>query len=284
VRDVLRGLAASKRIRLDTQIATELGMVSADPGRLKQVLYNYLSNAIKFTPEGGSVTIRARPIDGATFRLDVEDTGVGIKAEDLTRLFVEFQQLDASMAKRYQGTGLGLALTKRIVEAQGGRIDVVSQPGKGSTFSAMLPRSTQVPKLRVARSLAAPGRNTILVIDDDPATLKMIDASLAPLKKDVVCASDAESALRIAAEQPPGAVVADLLLPGMDGFEFIARFRRLAGCEKVPLLVWTVKDLDAAEQARLTAEVGMIVPKGSGSSAQLLAELEWIFGAKRGAH
>jgi PAS domain S-box-containing protein len=140
VRDILRGLAASRRLRVDLQIATDLGLVTMDPARLKQVLYNYLSNAIKFTPEGGVVTARVAAAGPDLFRVDVDDTGIGVAPEDIGKLFVEFQQLDAGDAKRYQGTGLGLALTKRIIEAQGGRVEVRSTLGQGSTFSAILPR------------------------------------------------------------------------------------------------------------------------------------------------
>ncbi len=139
VRDVLRTLAAKKRIRVDTEIPGGLPQVIADPAKLKQVLYNYLSNALKFTEDDGRVTIRIAPEREADFRIEIEDTGIGIQPEDLSRLFVEFQQLDASTSKRYQGTGLGLALTKRIVEAQGGQVGVRSQPGKGSVFHAVLP-------------------------------------------------------------------------------------------------------------------------------------------------
>jgi signal transduction histidine kinase len=140
VRDILRGLAASKGLRVATDSPPELGAVTIDPARLKQVLYNYLSNAIKFTPEGGRVTICASPAGPDLFRIEVQDTGIGVSPESLSKLFVEFQQLDASAAKKYQGTGLGLALTKRIVEAQGGRVEVQSAPGQGSTFAAILPR------------------------------------------------------------------------------------------------------------------------------------------------
>jgi PAS domain S-box-containing protein len=140
VRDILRGLAASKRLRVDVEVAVDLGPVVVDAARVKQILYNYLSNAIKFTPEGGRVKVRIGSEGPDLFRLDVEDTGVGIPADQLSRLFVEFQQLDASSAKKYQGTGLGLALTKRIAEAHGGRVAVHSTPGEGSTFSAILPR------------------------------------------------------------------------------------------------------------------------------------------------
>ncbi len=139
VRDILRGLAAGKRIRVETQLDPSVGLATIDPARTKQVLYNYLSNAIKFTPDDGQVTIRVTLVGTDEFRLEVQDTGIGIAEEDLGRLFMEFQQLDTSTAKRFQGTGLGLALTKRIVEAQGGTVGVESAVGRGSTFSATLP-------------------------------------------------------------------------------------------------------------------------------------------------
>jgi PAS domain S-box-containing protein len=140
VRDILRGLAAGKHLHVDLHVDPDAATAVIDPARVKQILYNYLSNAIKFTPAGGRIAIRILPEGSASFRIDVEDTGVGIAADDLGKLFVEFQQLDASAAKRYQGTGLGLALTKRLADAQGGRVAVRSVPGEGSTFSAILPR------------------------------------------------------------------------------------------------------------------------------------------------
>jgi protein-histidine pros-kinase len=140
VREILRTWVANKRIELSVEISPEIGEVTADERRLKQVLYNFLSNAVKFTPEGGRVTIRMRLEDADYFRLEVEDTGVGIHPEDLSRLFVEFQQLDAGAGKKHGGTGLGLALTRGIAEAQGGRVGVHSTPGQGSVFFAILPR------------------------------------------------------------------------------------------------------------------------------------------------
>jgi PAS domain S-box-containing protein len=144
VRDILRGLASSKHIVVETQVDPAVRSQVLDPARLKQVLYNYLSNALKFTGERGRVVIRAVPEGSDTFRVDVEDTGIGIGAEQIPRLFVEFQQLDASAAKKYQGTGLGLALTRRIVEAYGGRVEVRSVVNQGSTFSAILPMGREV--------------------------------------------------------------------------------------------------------------------------------------------
>jgi PAS domain S-box-containing protein len=139
--DILRTIAAKKRIVLHTFVDPSLSDVVTDPAKLKQVLYNYLSNALKFTPEEGRVALRVLPEDGGAFRIEVEDSGIGIAPEDIARLFVEFQQLDTSASKRYPGTGLGLALTKRIVEAQGGHVGVTSIPGKGSVFFASLARS-----------------------------------------------------------------------------------------------------------------------------------------------
>jgi signal transduction histidine kinase len=139
--DVLRGLASRKRLAIQIEIDDQISSVLIDAARIKQVLYNFLSNAIKFTKEGGTITVRiGSAIDPADFRIDVEDTGVGISAEDVPKLFVEFQQLDTGAAKRFQGTGLGLALTKRLVEGHRGRVEVKSTLGVGSTFSAILPR------------------------------------------------------------------------------------------------------------------------------------------------
>ncbi|HEY4223541.1 MAG TPA: PAS domain S-box protein, partial [Myxococcota bacterium] len=129
--DVSRSLAARKRIELSAHVDPSVSAVVTDPARLKQVLFNYLSNALKFTPDGGRVAVRAQPESESDFRVLVEDSGVGIDEEDLGKLFIEFSQLDAGMTKRHEGTGLGLALTKRIVEAQGGRVGVTSAPGSG---------------------------------------------------------------------------------------------------------------------------------------------------------
>jgi signal transduction histidine kinase len=152
VRDILRGLAAERRIQLTVVVDPVLESVRVDPRMLKQVLYNYLSNAIKFTPEGGRVEMRILPEGDDRFRVEVEDNGIGISPEDLGRLFVEFQQLDSGATKRYPGTGLGLALTKRLVEVQGGVVGVESTPGKGSTFFAVLPRVVVVPGQPVEES------------------------------------------------------------------------------------------------------------------------------------
>lgn len=139
--DSLAALSEQKDIRIEYQIYPPIEAV-LDPARFKQVLYNYLSNALKFTSDGGHVAVKTRPEGSGEFRLEVTDTGIGISQEDMGRLFTDFHQLDSGKAKRFQGAGLGLALTRRLVEAQGGRVGVRSILGKGSTFFAVLPRET----------------------------------------------------------------------------------------------------------------------------------------------
>jgi signal transduction histidine kinase len=167
---IARGLANKKSQTIETAIAPDLPPLQADPVRFKQILFNLLSNAVKFTPESGTIMLRAFqqaagsrqqaegreaggpaeallptadcrvPPGWPSLVIEVKDTGVGIKAEDMPRLFQEFVQLEATASKRHEGTGLGLALTKRLVELHGGRIWAESEgEGKGSTFTVLLP-------------------------------------------------------------------------------------------------------------------------------------------------
>jgi PAS domain S-box-containing protein len=282
VRDILRGLAASKHLHLDTLVSADLGAVTVDPARLKQVLYNYLSNAIKFTPEDGRVTVSAAPAGPDLFRIEVEDTGIGVSPDNLSKLFVEFQQLDASAAKKYQGTGLGLALTKRLIEAQGGRVEVQSVLGVGSTFAAILPRAAlaarEVPPKNDANSMQ---NTTILVVDDDPSALRLAEVTLSRIGCRIVCRPSAESALDFAHAEAPGMVVLDLIMPHTNGFEFITRFRRLPKCAHVPIIVWTVKDVSSGERERLGDSSCVFVSKGGGDADALLAEVQRFITAPR---
>jgi len=139
---VIKGIAHKKEIKVAIEISPELEEVQLDLKKFKQVLYNLLSNAVKFTDAGGKVEIVATPREGNQFQVAVKDTGIGIKEEDLKRLFREFEQLEAGSARRFEGTGLGLALTKKIVEFQKGSIDVESEFGHGSTFTAVFPKTT----------------------------------------------------------------------------------------------------------------------------------------------
>ena len=137
---ILAALTEPKRIVVRREIDPSLVSLEVDPVRFKQILFNYLSNAIKFTPQDGEVGLRLLISGDSDFRLEVWDTGIGIAESDLGRLFVEFQQLDSPLRKRHAGTGLGLALTKRLVEAHRGTVGVMSKLGKGSLFWAVMPR------------------------------------------------------------------------------------------------------------------------------------------------
>ena len=139
---VIQGIARKKHIAVGTAVSDGLDAVTLDQHKFKQVLYNLLSNAVKFSDEGGKVDIHARRLDPHRLEVQVLDSGIGIKAADIDRLFTEFEQLDSGTARRFEGTGLGLALTKKIIEVQGGYIDVQSEPGKGSVFTVVLPVMT----------------------------------------------------------------------------------------------------------------------------------------------
>ncbi|HEU5481018.1 MAG TPA: ATP-binding protein [Candidatus Tumulicola sp.] len=144
VRDVVDGmreLAARKSLRLELDLATSPREALVDPSRLRQILYNYLSNAIKFTPAGGTVRVRLLPEGSDGFRLEVADSGIGIADADVKTLFKEFGQIASHETAAQKGTGLGLALTKRLTEAQGGYVGVKSTLGAGSTFFAVFPQA-----------------------------------------------------------------------------------------------------------------------------------------------
>ena len=133
-------IAQKRKIHVDVAISPEIREVTLDQQKFKQILQNLLSNAIKFTESGGVVRIRVQPQDAHHFKLVIKDTGIGIKSEDLPRLFQDFEQLDSGSSRRYEGSGLGLALTKGLVELQGGTILVESQYGVGTTFLVVLPK------------------------------------------------------------------------------------------------------------------------------------------------
>ncbi len=394
---LLRTTIAARQQRIESVVDPAVAEAFVDRSRLKQVLYNYLSNAIKFTPDFGRIVVRVSPEGDDAFRLDVQDSGIGIAADDIVRLFVEFQQLEAGAAKRHQGTGLGLALTKRLVEAQGGSVAVQSTPAVGSTFSAILPRhapggtalrsprsfpgahigaprvlviednprdqdvlvdallaagyavetatngaqalaqikanafdaitldlilpdasgfdllrhiraserNDQVPVIVITVAAAngvfgafavqdvlakpaapeeliaalkrlgvpATRQGSILVVDDDQTCLRLMGVALGQLGYDCKAVADAAEALRLAEHDPPLAVVLDLVMPGMDGFAFLSHFRRLPPCQRIPVIVWTVKDLSSRDIERLRTSVQGVMRKGHSGGTTVVEEL-----------
>ena len=234
VTDVLHSGVQRKHIQMNIDIDASLGELQLDPSRLKQVLYNYLSNAIKFTHEGGQVTVRARPQGPLHFRLEVEDDGIGIAAADLPRLFVEFQQLDAGHSKQHQGTGLGLALTRRLVEAQGGSVGVRSEPGRGSVFHLVLARNPQATQGPAPQAWAVGDR--LLVIEDDTHEQVRIAQLLRDAGFRVDAAANGDEAMALAQHQAHAAITLDLLLPGQPGLGVLDRIRRERPNQDAPVL------------------------------------------------
>jgi PAS domain S-box-containing protein len=240
VRDILRSLAASRRIAISIEIDPGAREAVADPAKLKQVLYNYLSNALKFTPEDGRVTLRMAPEGGEHFRLEVADTGIGIRPEDLGRLFVEFQQLDVGAAKKYGGTGLGLALTRRIVEAQGGRVGVESTPGKGSRFFAVLPRAASPASTLAPAPPPHPDSPCVLVIEDDARDRAWLLRELAAAGFAVEAAATGGEALDRCRRRAFAAVTLDLLLPDVGALELLSAIQATVPNRGVPVIATTV--------------------------------------------
>jgi PAS domain S-box-containing protein len=227
---ILGTFAAEKQIRLETEIDDRVDQVITDPGRLKQILHNYLSNALKFTGPEGRVVVRLKSQGTGEFRLEVSDSGIGIAEKDFARLFIEFQQLDATKAKRYQGTGLGLALTKRIVEAQGGRVGVESQLGQGSTFFAVLPRAAGM-------NPAAEPVARILIIENDKVALLLLTRALEDAGYRVETAGTCQEAVDKCRHNDFDAITLDLLLDDGSGWEALRTIRSLPRLQNKPVIV-----------------------------------------------
>ena len=270
----LRATALGKHLQVETSVDATLEDIVLDPGRFTQLLYNYVSNALKFTPDGGYVTVRAKPEGADRFCLEVEDSGPGIPVKDEQNLFTPFQQLDSGTAKRYGGTGLGLALSKQLAEAQGGTVGVRPAPNHGSIFFAVLPRR---PAGRPHERRSAPvahNSRPVLVVDDDGGSLRLMDATLAKLGYDTLCFSNATDALQALQHVNPIAVVIDLLMPNLDGIAFLERFRTAPSNRQIPVIVWTVKDLSEDERRIVLATAHAIVRKGVGDGSPLSATMQ----------
>jgi PAS domain S-box-containing protein len=239
VQSVLQTAVVKKDIGISMDIDADLIDLTLDPARLKQVLYNFLSNAIKFTPAGGRVVVRAMGEGPEHFRIEVEDTGIGISVADLPRLFTEFQQLDAGYSKQHQGTGLGLALTRRLVEAQGGQVGVRSTVGVGSVFYVVLNRTDGLDNKRaegLALGLLQREAERVLVIEDDQRDQALLVEALAEAGFEVDAAADSPHALRRARETAYAALTLDLRLAGQRGFELLDDIRSLGASHSSPVV------------------------------------------------
>jgi signal transduction histidine kinase/DNA-binding response OmpR family regulator len=227
-----------------------LGAMRADLTKVRQNLFNLLSNACKFTQQGSiALEVARKAVDGlewVTFR--VSDTGIGMTPEQMAKLFHPFTQADASTTRQYGGTGLGLAIAKHFCQMMGGDIAVESEPGKGSTFTMKLPaqvrdRKAQPAPLVEPKSEAAPaGAGAVLVIDDDPAVRELLQRFLSREGMRVVSAAGGEEGLRLARELRPSVITLDVMMPGMDGWAVLTALQADAELADIPVIMLTIVD------------------------------------------
>jgi len=252
VMETVGPLIAGNANRLEVRWGERLGTMRSDATRVRQVLLNLLSNAGKFT-ERGVITLEAeREPDAAGADwvvLRVRDTGIGMTAEQLARLFEAFAQAESSTASRYGGTGLGLAISRRFCEMLGGTLTATSAPGAGSVFTVRLPAVTadvpEAPAPDAAVPAVADGRGragTVLVVDDDPAARGLITRILGRDGFRVVEAEDGATGLRLARDLRPDVIALDILMPGLDGWEVLAALKADAALAAIPVVVVTIVD------------------------------------------
>jgi signal transduction histidine kinase/CheY-like chemotaxis protein len=239
--------------RLEVRRAEGLGTLHADLTKVRQALFNLLSNACKFT-SGGIITLAVvrDKVDGADWlRFAVSDTGVGISPEQMKKLFQAFSQADSSTSKKYGGTGLGLLLSRRFCQTMGGDITVESTPGVGSTFTIHLPADGMAPKTATmprtegnlaAATTSAKGLPTVLVIDDDGATRELMQRFLDQQGLHMVAAASGEEGLRLARELRPAVITLDVLMPGMDGWAVLTALKADPELAPIPVIMATFVD------------------------------------------
>jgi signal transduction histidine kinase len=230
--DAIKPAADAKHIALLKEIDSAVGPVPGEAERLQQVVWNLLSNAIKFTPEAGAVTVRLLRRDDRAV-LEVSDTGQGITPEFLPHVFDRFRQEDGSTTRRAGGLGLGLAITRHLVELHGGTIRVTSQgEGQGATFTVTLPmRQVEIPADESKPARGGPASRLrglrILVVDDEADARELIANVLGLEGADVRTAASGKEALRLVEDWGPQVLVSDIGMPGMSGYDFIKAVRAL---------------------------------------------------------
>jgi signal transduction histidine kinase/CheY-like chemotaxis protein len=236
----LRAVSDRKRLQITTDVPALT--VTADRIRLRQVLDNLLSNAIKFTPDGGRIRLSADHTD-AEVRITVADTGVGIAADDHAKVFEEFAQVGDPTA-RQAGTGLGLTLTRRLVEAHGGRIELHSQLGQGSAFTVCLPGGAPSTTTRTSGPADKSQPGAVLIIEDDPAAAALLRTHLTDMGYPVDIAATGQQGLEYARQHRPRAILLDLILPDTDGWQVLREIRTDPTTHDIPVIITTVVEDD----------------------------------------
>ena len=237
---MVRERATGHGIAVRVDVAGDAMVAHTDELRLKQILLNLLSNAVKFTPDGGAVHVRASRHDDELW-VTVTDTGFGVAPEDRERIFESFQQGGRGIA-REEGTGLGLTLTRRIVELFGGRLWLESEVGVGSTFGFALPRAFVADETTRDPTPSVPPGAAVLLVDDDRSSLDLMTAYLATSGLRLERATDGLEAVRLAQTLRPEAVVLDIRLPHLDGWQVLDRLRRDPRTAHIPVIIVSVLD------------------------------------------
>jgi signal transduction histidine kinase/CheY-like chemotaxis protein len=243
---MVRERAASHGISLDCEIDPALGTTHADKRKLKQVVLNLLTNAVKFTPDGGSVRVEARRV-GDEAQVSVRDTGIGIPAEEQERIFEAFQRGGRTARTSAEGTGLGLTLSKRIVDLHGGRLWMQSEPGVGSTFSFAIPLVPAVvgPADEIAEEVTATS-GSVLVVEDDDRSAALLRVYLESAGYAVAVARDGVEGLELARSLEPAAVVLDVLLPRLNGWDVLVQVKSDPATSAIPVVIVSMIDEQGA--------------------------------------
>ena len=285
---LIRPAARAKDLALHTSIDPEARLLRGDSRRLKQMLVNLLGNAVKFTPEGGAIGLdvvgdRERRL----VRISVWDTGVGIPHEQRDRLIKPFVQLDSGLARRYDGTGLGLALAKGMAELHGGTIDVESTPGKGSRFHVCLPWS---PEAQSAENIPAeadspdetgikmllPFQPSVLLVEDNKSNLEMLAAYLQIRGWEVMTAENGVEAIALAKGQRPDVILMDVQMPEMDGLQATRLLRAEPRSRLIPIIAVTALAMPGDRERCLEAGMDDYVTKPLGLKELHRTLIQWV--------
>ena len=254
----LQPAAAKNANSIHVHLAKNVSVMKADITKVRQILFNLLSNACKFT-DHGTISVNVEQIkveDRDWIQFQVHDTGIGISAKQKENLFQEFAQADASIARKYGGTGLGLAITHRFVQLMKGQINVESEPGQGAIFTVQLPthvviettestQSESADKVPAASSETKTGLETILVIDDDPSVRDLMSRFLTKLNFNVVAAANGEEGIRLAKRVHPLLITLDVVMPDCDGWTVLNRLKSDSQLAEIPVIMVTVVDNEA---------------------------------------